>query len=425
MTLKEFDFTVKYIKGSDNVVADCLSRNDSLKLMESESNYDMEMYQIFEYLKFLSFPEGMETRDRKRLLNKANKFFIQDGELYRRHTKKGPRRVIMNNVERKTLLEYAHDSLGHFGIRSTYEFLDVEYFWPRMYEDVKSYVSNCETCKKFNFRKEIISKAEVGVERLFERTGIDFDGPLPETKNGFKYIIVASEYLTGWPMAKAVRRADADSTAKFIYEELICNFGCPKIIQTDRGTHFNNDLIERLSHLLEFKHSLSSPYNPQTNGKVERLNGIICKSLAKLAYENQSDWSKFLNQVLFAYRIRKNTATGLSPYELLYGTSPKLTKWLEEDLGKLVIEDREHELMNLSKKRYLAERKHVPMESQYGLGEVILLKSLSSNKMEPKWNGPYTIAVVGPNNSYQLATASNRIIPTWINGRRIQRYSIF
>ena len=71
-----------------------------------------------------------------------------------------------------------------------------------------------------------------------------------------------------------------------------------------------------------------------------------------------------------------------------------MTKWLEEDLGKLVIEDREHELMNLSKKRYLVERKHVPMESQYGLGEVILLKSLSSNKMEPKWNGHYTIAVV-------------------------------
>ena len=277
----------------------------------------------------------------------------------------------------------------------------------------------------FNYSKETVIKTKIGVEKIFERIGVDFVGPLPETKNGFKYIIVASEYLTGWPIAKATRRADADTTAKFIYEDLICNFGCPKIIQTDRGTHFNNDLIERLSHLLEFKHSLSSPYNPQTNGKVERLNGIICKSLAKLAYENQSDWSKLLNQVLFAYRIRKNTATGLSPYELLYGTSPKLTKWLEEDLGELIIEDPEHELLTLDKNRSIAERKHVPIESQYGLGELVLLKSLSSSKMEPKWNGPYTIAVVGPNNSYQLATANECIIPTWINGHRIQRYSIF
>jgi len=95
---------------------------------------------------------------------------------------------------------------------------------------------------------------------------MDFVGPLPETARGNKYIIVAMDYLTKWPEAKALPDAKALSATNFFYEDIICRHGCPKVLLTDRGTHFVNELLDALCQQLGTKHSLSIAYHPQTNG---------------------------------------------------------------------------------------------------------------------------------------------------------------
>ena len=128
----------------------------------------------------------------------------------------------------------------------------------------------------------------ITVEVPFERIGIDFVGPLPRTRKGNKYILVATDYLTKWPEAKAMKEATAKVTVEFIYKGIICRHGCPKIILSDRGTHFNNEMVNELCKKFEIKHKLSSPYHPQTNGLVKRFNRTLCKSLAKVCEkENQ------------------------------------------------------------------------------------------------------------------------------------------
>jgi len=64
-----------------------------------------------------------------------------------------------------------------------------------------------------------------------------------------KYIIVATEYLTKWAEAKAVKVDDAKATATFLYENVITRFGCPKILISDRGKHFLNEAIENMASL--------------------------------------------------------------------------------------------------------------------------------------------------------------------------------
>ena len=54
------------------------------------------------------------------------------------------------------------------------------------------------------------------------------------------------DYLTKWPEARAVPEATADTTAQFLYEQIICQHGCPQIILSDKGTHFNNNTIKAL-----------------------------------------------------------------------------------------------------------------------------------------------------------------------------------
>src|ERR1044071_682002 len=102
------------------------------------------------------------------------------------------------------------------------------------------------------------------------------------------------DYLTKWPEAKAMKNATAKDTVDFIYQEIICRHGCPKIILTDQGMHFKNKLMEELCKKFEIKHKLSSPYHPQTNGLVERFNKTLCESLAKVI-EKENEWDKYIN----------------------------------------------------------------------------------------------------------------------------------
>src|SRR5256886_14567823 len=158
----------------------------------------------------------------------------------------------------------------------------------------------------------------IPMQTLFFQVGIDFVGPLPKTARGNRYILVAMDYLTKWPEARPLPLANADVTATFLYEEIICRHGCPNRILSDRGTHFNNRIIEHLLKTFNIKHLLSSPYHPQTNGLVERFNRTLCEALAKVS-EKENQWDEYLEQVLFAYRTTKHATTKKTPFFMIYG----------------------------------------------------------------------------------------------------------
>ena len=126
------------------------------------------------------------------------------------------------------------------------------------------------------------------------------------------------DYFSRWPEARPLKIANADTVAMFLYEEIICRFGTPRILQSDRGTHFVNELIQRLIKRFKIKYSLSSSYHPQSNGLVERFNKMLCKGIAKLA-EEVDQWDRYIQPVLFTYRseerrVGKECRSRWSPY---------------------------------------------------------------------------------------------------------------
>src|SRR6266498_1958791 len=93
--------------------------------------------------------------------------------------------------------------------------------------------------------------------------------------------------------------------------------------------HFVNELIQRLTKRFKIKHSLSSPYHPQSNKLVERFNKTLCEGIAKLAKE-VDQWDRFIQPVFFAYRTKELKISKQSPYILVYGKEPTLVM----DYGK-------------------------------------------------------------------------------------------
>ena len=94
------------------------------------------------------------------------------------------------------------------------------------------------------------------------------------------------DYLTKWPEAKPTKEATAASSVDFVYEDIICWHGCSGIIQTDRGTHFNNQLLEKLLEKFKIEHLMSTPYYPQTNGLVKWFNRTLIEALSKAAAQH-------------------------------------------------------------------------------------------------------------------------------------------
>ncbi len=70
---------------------------------------------------------------------------------------------------------------------------------------------------------------------IFHRWGIDLIGPLAETRNGNRYIVVATEYLTQWPEAAPIAEKTVAAVGKVVMEKIFYRYFAPKYILSDQG----------------------------------------------------------------------------------------------------------------------------------------------------------------------------------------------
>ena len=81
--------------------------------------------------------------------------------------------------------------------------------------------------------------------QAFNKWEVNFVGPiiLLGNRTSVCYIITMEDYLTRWAEAVPIKNCAAMTAAKFMIENVITIFGCPKILLSDQGTHFVNKVI--------------------------------------------------------------------------------------------------------------------------------------------------------------------------------------
>ena len=178
--------------------------------------------------------------------------------------------------------------------------------------------------KKSPMQRQTAPILPIPVEGPFDRVTLDCLGPFPVTTSNNRYIVVFSDYLTRYPEAFAVPSIDAATIADLLVNHIMPRHGAPRTLLSDRGSNFLSSLVCEVCFLMGTKKEFTSSYHSQCDGLVERFNGTLTQSLSHYVSSNQKDWDKYLNPVLFGYRVSPSEVTGESPFYMLYGREPRL-----------------------------------------------------------------------------------------------------
>jgi hypothetical protein len=183
-----------------------------------------------------------------------------------------------------------HDGFcgGHFAGRITVEkILQVGYYSPTFFKDAHDYCRSCDVCQAYA-QRSIVSGPLHLIPPLgpFEKWGINLMGPLPMTRRGHRFIVVATDYLTKFAEVRALKSLVKHEVARFLYERVFIRFGTPLEIVSNNGPQFLNEVMESLLACLAVKHRFTTMYKPSINGLVKRTNRTLCSMLAKEAEAN-------------------------------------------------------------------------------------------------------------------------------------------
>ena len=119
------------------------------------------------------------------------------------------------------------------------------------------------------------------ISTSFERIAIDIVGPLSKSSEGHRFILTMIDYASGFPEAIPLKGINSVEIAEAMIQ-IFSRVGIPKQIVSDGGKQFTRELMEELYRLIGIKPIFTTPYHPQTNGKVERMHLILKTTLKKL-----------------------------------------------------------------------------------------------------------------------------------------------
>lgn len=114
--------------------------------------------------------------------------------------------VALPTCKRETVLASYHDCKaggGHFGIKRTFAAIKQKYWWPKMYQQIKDYITTCDVCQKTKISRSghPAPLNPLPIEDVFSRIHIDILCSLPKTKEGYQYVLLVVDSFSKWTEA--------------------------------------------------------------------------------------------------------------------------------------------------------------------------------------------------------------------------------
>ncbi len=242
-------------------------------------------------------------------------------------------RIVVPECMTTDALQLSHNAplAGHMGFRRTWKRARDAFWWKDMKEDVKEWINNCEACGKNKHSTKVgeapLQETDIPL-RVTDKVQVDFLGPFSiSTAHDYRYVLQIQDVLSRYLIFVPTVRNDAETAANAVFEEWVCKFGFPMIVQSDRGTHFASQVFERLCELNGMKHVMGSTGHAQSQGCVERQNQLV-NQVRALCNNDIDKWPGAMLRVQYAHNIAVNESTKLSPYEIMFGQTARAPETL-------------------------------------------------------------------------------------------------
>jgi hypothetical protein len=221
----------------------------------------------------------------KRREARTRPYVIIEGELYKQGAC-SPLLKCLSRIEGQELTKEIHAGLcgAHIGARPLLGKLFRQgFYWPKAASDAADLVQKCENCQKCtkDQKQPLCLTQLIQPTWTLQRWGLDLLGPLPPAQGNLKYVVVAVEYFSKWIEAKPLATITSTTIQKFFWQNIVCRFGVPKAITVDNGTQFDVEMFKAFCDQIGTKIHFASVRHSESNGLVERANGIIITGIMK------------------------------------------------------------------------------------------------------------------------------------------------
>ena len=222
------------------------------------------------------------------------------------------------------LMKQCHETTGHARDDTVVKTAQKFFYFNNMYKIAQDTRRECEECQTSGAAPKLQNHTlrSVVTGYPFQSLSCDYVGPLPPSKNNNRYLFTVvdrfSRYLTAYP----VRHNDGVTTLKKL-EEFISNYSVPESIHSDRGSHFLNRGVQEAAKELGINWTVTPSYHPCSN-PIERQHRTLNRLLKTASKGFQRNWEDHLPTALFQMRTMKSTATGYTPFELVFGRQASL-----------------------------------------------------------------------------------------------------
>ena len=165
-----------------------------------------------------------------------------------------------------------------------------------------------------------------------DKVSIDTVGKLRTTSRGNCHLLTMQCNLTKYLIAIPIPNLRTSTIADALARHLICQFGAPRAILSDRGTtSFLSEIVEGLLRLFRIHHLTTSAYHPQTNGSLECSHASLM-DFVRTYSEKYDDWDNLAPFATFTYNTSVHTSTNFTPFELVYGRLARFPTRMPEQL---------------------------------------------------------------------------------------------
>ncbi|MEC8568419.1 MAG: DDE-type integrase/transposase/recombinase, partial [Pseudomonadota bacterium] len=421
--IQEFDPEIILSPSTDMKVTDFLSRKFAINSISCDEQgmvflqeNDEELSQVRRFVRNNRWPIALsQAMQSYKSIRRFLTFNVSGQLVFKKYNQ--DIKLIPPKSMREDLIKTYHDENGHPGEKQVLAQLNQHYYWPNISSDVRLYIRHCHDCQ--------VTKPDLKPNRPpqglsftatepFQFLAMDLIGPLELTDRDNRFVLVCIDTFSKMLYAWALPSKESSKISELTENLILSKPKRPHFILTDNGGEFSK--ISALCDEYGIKHTISSPYHPQTNGCVERANQTLKNRL--FPDENFTNWDLRLQKTVHAINCSNNAVTLVSPYLIetgYHGDIPGDFVEREPETRKNPVELHSQIRENIIEEKLVRTAKFSNDNyKEYSIGDKVLIKNWHKNNKTKRFLGPYTVRdVLAHGQSYELSNDCN--------GRILQR----